>query len=955
MLKAIQLKIQTRKPAPGQGGRAKGGTAKNLLNYQKDLAAAQYYADGGCESTSLGDGWKDLGIDQATDDQLLNLLNGFGPDGIELANRTVNKDGEVRVGYDLTLSPPKDFSIIAEFGDKNTQERMREVERKAVKAVVDYVQASGLVKTRSGTNGKNVEHATKLLFQANYHNTNRSNDPTRHIHLVMMGMAKDSGGKWRKIEAKGIYSREKELGAVFRSEIARGLVEAGFAVERDEQAFRVVGMPEDIKEHFSKGKAKVMAAMGDSFYAANSKTKSAVNLKVRSEKEHKSREDLESSWDEQLERFGLTREYLLDSVASIGRNSEQKFAEYSEKAVLEALNKKSQFSDLDLRREVAQCMAAGAGGVEEIKAAIASIQNSRDLVKLRTEDGKELFTTRQNRESEIEALKIVAYRQGKGRPVSEEAFEKGLAEAERIKGFRYTPQQRQAVRTLTQGCSKDRQLQGVAGAGKTTLALAVRLAYQAEGRRVYGAALSGKAARGLGDGTGIESQTIDYWLTSGKIKDWPPGSVLLIDEASMIDTQKFRQLIEVAEKNSIEIGWIGDSKQLQSIGAGSIFAHLFERARPEDKFEITEATRQKGEHAKDWKAALGQMRDGDSRPAFDYLEKLGGLSISEGDGVQEAMEKWRKNRESGIEDKENIIVTNTNAMKQRLNDAARIINGQAQRADNISVEVTNRDGEAVGSKQFAPGDRIMTMKNAKLAGLNLKGIEDHRARKRADQVQNGSLWTIDLIKKARLGGQIIQMTNDKGASIRFNTKEYSNIDHAYALTVHQAQGVSAQAVTGLASSAAMIDKHSTYVTLSRSELAERTAFVVPQSMIEEREIIDETEQTESQSIADQMQSFITATERERIDYLSINHAADNEQRAELEALDMQIINTAFPAPQQAEAEVEVEPEVQVPVEHKRTLADFEAEQEDLDAAHNEYIQMIAAQEQEQQQSQGRVR
>jgi AAA domain/Recombinase len=130
------------------------------------------------------------------------------------------------------------------------------------------------------------------------------------------------------------------------------------------------------------------------------------------------------------------------------------------------------------------------------------------------------------RRDELEMVRLFARRQGRGRTVSDATLEAAIVAAEKIKGFPFSVEQRKAVRAITQGKSADKFVQGVAGAGKSTLALAVRLAYEMEGRKVYGVAFSAKAAAGLGDGTGIGASTIDSFLWSIERKAPPPGSVV---------------------------------------------------------------------------------------------------------------------------------------------------------------------------------------------------------------------------------------------------------------------------------------------------------------------------------------------------------------------------------------------------------------------------------------------
>src|SRR5262249_24052778 len=91
-----------------------------------------------------------------------------------------------------------------------------------------------------------------------------------------------------------------------------------------------------------------------------------------------------------------------------------------------------------------------------------------------------------------------------------------------------------AIRHLTLEDGRISVLSGLAGTGKTAALKAVREAYEREDFIVWGAALSGKAARGLEDGAGIKSFTIHQAL-----RDFEKGPV---DDAK----HHARQLVRVA-------------------------------------------------------------------------------------------------------------------------------------------------------------------------------------------------------------------------------------------------------------------------------------------------------------------------------------------------------------------------------------------------------------------------
>ena len=100
---------------------------------------------------------------------------------------------------------------------------------------------------------------------------------------------------------------------------------------------------------------------------------------------------------------------------------------------------------------------------------------------------------------------------------------------------RLSDEQRRAIEHIT-GPERIAAVVGYAGAGKSTMLAAAREAWEAEGYQVHGAALSGKAAEGLEESSGIQSRTLASWSrgwendrgTIGR------GDVFVIDEAGMV-------------------------------------------------------------------------------------------------------------------------------------------------------------------------------------------------------------------------------------------------------------------------------------------------------------------------------------------------------------------------------------------------------------------------------------
>jgi exodeoxyribonuclease V alpha subunit len=113
-------------------------------------------------------------------------------------------------------------------------------------------------------------------------------------------------------------------------------------------------------------------------------------------------------------------------------------------------------------------------------------------------------------------------------------------------------------------------LVGYAGTGKSTTAKALLdlLATRHEPSLIMTCALSGIASQRIRERSGYQSATIQSLLVRFESHDTMPYKVILIDEASMINSLLFARLMAKIDRDAIVI-IVGDDAQLPPIGAGS--------------------------------------------------------------------------------------------------------------------------------------------------------------------------------------------------------------------------------------------------------------------------------------------------------------------------------------------------------------------------------------------------
>jgi len=133
-------------------------------------------------------------------------------------------------------------------------------------------------------------------------------------------------------------------------------------------------------------------------------------------------------------------------------------------------------------------------------------------------------------------------------------------------------QQKEAVAKINAGAML-LFLVGYAGTGKSTTSKTILdlLATRYDSKEIMTCALSGIASQRISDTTGYESATIQSLLIKHEKVDKFPYSVVLIDEASMINSSLFARLMAKISNKAVVI-IVGDDAQLPPIGAGNVLS-----------------------------------------------------------------------------------------------------------------------------------------------------------------------------------------------------------------------------------------------------------------------------------------------------------------------------------------------------------------------------------------------
>ncbi|MBI3759774.1 MAG: Ti-type conjugative transfer relaxase TraA [Deltaproteobacteria bacterium] len=463
--------------------------------------------------------------------------------------------------------------------------------------------------------------------------------------------------------------------------------------------------------------------------------------------------------------------------------------------------RQSTFTRRDMAREIFRYVDDG----ERFRILMARLEGSPELVRLaaavKDERGNvvepERFTTR-------EMLAVESRMAERAQEMADTRMHgvgEGTREAALNRHSYLSAEQQEAVHFITSDKSIE-ALTGFAGAGKSAAIAAARDAWQGEGYRVLGGALSGIAAENLQRESGIESRTLASWE-----KAWDAGrerlgrrDVLVIDEAGMVGSRQLERIISEAADRGAKVVLVGDAEQLQPIEAGAAFRAIAERVGYQ---ELSGIRRQREAWQRE---ASGDFARGAPGKAFDRYQEHGTIHFSENRtrAKEELVGSWAEHRAAqGVKKREKaaLILAHTRTDVRELNLQARAIlkeRGELGKESRVEVarELSADDGTISierGERHFAQGERVMFLKNDRELG-----------------VKNGSLGTVAAVNKDSMR---VVLDGAARREVSFQLKDYGALDYGYAATVHKAQGATVDRTFILATPG--MDRHLSYVAMTR--------------------------------------------------------------------------------------------------------------------------------------------
>ena len=359
---------------------------------------------------------------------------------------------------------------------------------------------------------------------------------------------------------------------------------------------------------------------------------------------------------------------------------------------------------------------------------------------------------------------------------------KAIDEIEKEQGIEYAPLQRKAVELAAE--EELLLLTGGPGTGKTTSVRAIVELFARMGLDVVLAAPTGRAAKRLGEVCSRDAQTIHRMLgmswneATGEVafkkneKEPIEADAVIVDEMSMVDLALMRALL-AALRPGCRLVMVGDPDQLPSVGAGNVFGDLIRSGKIatvalRDIFRQAERSMiVRNAHA----VNAGNMPELTNSAAGDFFFLPRRDSVRLVDTVVELC-KTRLPEKMGIPAADIQVLTPTRKGATGTHELNRALQAA------LNPKSPDKRERVWGDTVFREGDRVMQTRN------DYDVVWEKEDGTAGTGVFNGDVGTILQIEQ---GGELLTIAFDERVAT-YTADMLTEIELAYAVTVHKAQG-----------------------------------------------------------------------------------------------------------------------------------------------------------------------
>ena len=819
----------------------------------RHLEHSDYYAEGErVVGHWRGRGAELLGLKGAVKtDDFETLRQGLDPKTNEFLRQRKSADrlasdgtaqSHARHLYDFTISAPKSVSVMAILGG---DKRLFEAHEKAVDEALGELETKAAARVRQGR--ANSDRTTGNLVLAVYHHdTSRELDPQIHTHAVAANLTYDgTEGRWKALQASGIYERRSYLSEVYRNALAREIRLLGYEIEnrRDsrgrDNGFEISGMPNELLTKYSQRSLQRDEAVRR-FIADNGRrpTDNEIAVLVRDSRADKlveiSTEQLRARQRARLapEDVRVLADLQPGAATATTLAPAENSLEFAKDNVFERVSVAPDYKILT------EALRHGRGQIshEELKGILALQESSGRVLR----HGNEIATGESlKRETEM----IDCVNRGIG----------ALKTLRGTNGFiasdRLSPEQKHVIEFVLGSRDRVVNISGAAGTGKTATLQELQRALVADGHGIVAVAPTMSAVEELQRIGFTNAISIERLLQAKGTQSALAGKVLIVDEAGMASGRQMWDLLRLAEQHSARVVLSGDTKQIQSVESCDALRVL----EKESRLKTVALTKVRRQTEQPYREAIQELRRNPAlglerldaigavrevswmeRPqavaqAFAEFRSQGRHALvvcathEEIDRVTEAIRSSRKTaKELGACSQltRDVSLNWTTAQKSEIRNLQpgqflgfhRAVKGVARnetaevvRVDGMRAIVRNENGEfrIITSKQVKSFDVYERRAIEVAAGDKLLLAANRR--EHGFRATNGEIVTVRRVDQDR------RIHLEDGRVLPSNFRQFA---HGYAVTAHRCQGKSVDAVL---ISADGMQKELFYVAASRGK------------------------------------------------------------------------------------------------------------------------------------------
>lgn len=333
---------------------------------------------------------------------------------------------------------------------------------------------------------------------------------------------------------------------------------------------------------------------------------------------------------------------------------------------------------------------------------------------------------------------------------------------------------------------------GGPGTGKTTIIKTIIELYKKHKKKAVLCAPTGRAAKRMTETTGEDAKTLHRLLEIGKIEEEGnyenidyeiaplDADVVIVDEMSMVDVFLMNYLVKALYQGT-KLILVGDADQLPSVGPGNVLEDLINSGKL-TTITLNKIFRQAAKSKiilNSHRINNGELFIKKEETEDELNEDFYFIKETNQDKILEQVISLCSGRLKKIGDYDffrNIqVITPTKKGTLGTKD----LNRALQEKMNPTSE--NKKEKNVLGRIFRVGDKVMQVKN----NYDIYWEKDNMSNENGTGVFNGELGIIERIDDAE---KQMKIRFDDDKEVWYQYSELDQLEHAYAITVHKAQG-----------------------------------------------------------------------------------------------------------------------------------------------------------------------